>query len=217
MVRSSLSADEHARLDTWMMEIADAELGHAKTSGNGFRAGHSSGLAIHSNGTFHDFRNGGHGRGGLALLCHLRELDHGQGVIAAREWLSEHIGHGKLRPSSDDADSQADNDTQRQAYIETVWNGALPLAPGQAAMTYLNDSRALVIAPTDIGTMRWIENDRGEEGALVIADTDNDGKLVAIQSTFVTKTGQKTPLTPSRITQRGPHDSGTTRPGPLRR
>ncbi len=206
MVRSSLSAADSARLDTWMVEIADAEIGHAHAAADGFRAGHTDGLVIHRTGVFHDFRDGGHGRGGLALLRHLRGLDHDAGVSAAREWLADHAGEGRFAPTSDSEDTQADNDAQRQAYIDALWNGAAPLAPGQAAMTYLTATRGLTVSPADMAGLRWIENYRGDEGVLLVADTDNDGGLVAIQRTFITPAGQKTQLGPPRITERGPHD-----------
>ena len=109
-----LSAADSARLDTWMAEIADEEIGNAHPVGNNFRAGRSDALIIYPTGVFHDFRDSRHCRGGLSLLRHLRQLDLAKAIEEAREWLANHAGLGKFSPASDSADTQTDNDTERQ-------------------------------------------------------------------------------------------------------
>ena len=82
----------------------------------------------------------------------------------------------------------------------------MPLATDQAAWTYLTQTRGLTISEDDKVALRWIDNCRGDESAMLVANTDNEGNLVAIQTTYITPAGQKTPLPPPRITERGPHD-----------
>ena len=43
----------------------------------------------------------------------------------------------------------------------------------------------LRLAKPDWGDLRWIEHARGEEGALMVSVSDTEGKLVAIQETYI--------------------------------
>ena len=57
--------------------------------------------------------------------------------------------------------------------------------------------------------LRWIDNARGSDGALVVPSTDNNGGLVAIQETYIASDGRKSSAgsgIAARITHRGPHD-----------
>ena len=116
-----LSAADSARLDSWMVDIAADELGSVTESGDDYRVGANRSLVIHRTGAFHDFSAGISGRGGLKLLQHVRKLDHEQALGAAREWLADHAGYGRLVLSSDSEDAaQAGDDQQRQTFIDTL-------------------------------------------------------------------------------------------------
>jgi Protein of unknown function (DUF3631) len=74
------------------------------------------------------------------------------------------------------------------------------------AEAYLK-SRGLWPLPAGVDkALRWAPEVRGDEGALVAAVTDGDGKVVAVQLTYITKTGEKSKTRPARRTLRGPHD-----------
>ena len=186
-----LSAAESARLDSWMVDIAADELGRVTESGDDYRVGANRSLVIHRTGAFHDFSAGTGGRGGVKLLQHVRKLDHEQALGAAREWLADHAGYGRLIPSSDGEDAaQAGDDAQRQAFIDTLWAAATPAASSTTAKAYLA-SRGLTVSAADMAQLRWIDNVRGDEGTMVVASTDNAGALVAIQETYITPDGWK--------------------------
>ena len=66
-----LSAEDAARLDTRLVEIADKHLGpvHPETNG-AWRFGDSHALVLHRNGCWHDFRSGDSGHGALSRRVH---------------------------------------------------------------------------------------------------------------------------------------------------
>ena len=204
-----LSAADSARLDSWMVDIAADELGSVTESGDDYRVGANRALVIHRTGAFHDFSAGISGRGGVKLLQHVRKLDHEQALGAAREWLADHAGYGRLVLSSDGEDAaQAGDDQQRQAYIDTLWAAATPAASSATAKAYLA-ARGLTVSAADMAQLRWIDNARGSDGALVVPSTDNNGGLVAIQETYIASDGRKSSAgsgIAARITHRGPHD-----------
>ena len=96
-----LSAADFERLTTWMPEIADTFLGHLQPDGDGFRVGNNRALAINVDASFHDFRDGKHGYGPLALIQHLNGTDGDGAVDYARQWLASHDGKGRLTGADD--------------------------------------------------------------------------------------------------------------------
>jgi hypothetical protein len=99
---ADLSAAEHARLDTCMVDIAAEARGVAVPDGSGnYRFGSSSsGLCVYQNGQFHDFAGGAHGHNSLQLIEHLYPRENS--VSWAREWLARHPSNGSFvasRPS----------------------------------------------------------------------------------------------------------------------
>jgi hypothetical protein len=210
-----LSASELARLDTHFLEIAETARGGMRQESNGWRFGSSGGLLVHSNGQFTDFTAGKSGRGAVDFLIHL----HGNqaGLEAAKSWLLQHAGDGRLgRLQGDDADEdQAADDAGRTAYVKGLWDYAQPLSP--EAIQYLN-GRSLdpVVAGAET-QLRGLSNWRGEEGAMLAAVTDDAGALVALLVTCITANGEKSTIAPPRILLRGPHDwraRGVIRFGP---
>ena len=102
-------------------------------------------------------------------------------------------------------DEGVDDDAFRQSFIDTVWATSVPAQGVEASRAYFAHRR-LEIIEADWGDLRWVEQARGEEGALVVASRDNEGKLVAIQETYITPDGQQSSNKPVRQTTRGPAD-----------
>jgi hypothetical protein len=208
--REGLSAADTARLDTWLVEIAEGRLGVAQEEAGGdYRVGANRALIVHANGCWHDFTADKGGHGALSLLAHLHGGD-AAGATAATTWLSNHTGDGRLGrvDGNDDearAEANAADDAHRIAYVEAIWNRAGPIT-GTPGESYLK-SRGLDPAATRADAqLRWLSDWRGDEGAMLAAVTDNVGALVALQITHITGKGEKSKLEPARITIRGPHD-----------
>jgi hypothetical protein len=197
-----LSAAEVARLDSWLLDIARGARGSERAAGGSWRFGSKGAFVLHPDGSFFDFSAGAGGRGGLTLIRHLH-LD-AEPVAWARAWLGEHEGSGKFSPTEANDDTEADDDADRVALIEAIWQAAKPIG-GTPAEAYLA-SRGLTPGEEDRAPLRWLAHARGEEGAMVAALTDEEGRLVAIQETFLTLGGAKSSIEPVRKTTRGPHD-----------
>ena len=105
----------------------------------------------------------------------------------------------------EDAEAIAADDAWRAAYVETLWRCAVAI-DGTPVEAYLK-SRSLWPLPAGADKwLRWAPDVRGDEGALVAAVTDDVGKVVAIQLTYITPDGEKSRMQPVRRTLRGPHD-----------
>jgi hypothetical protein len=202
--QSLLAATEIVRLDSWGVELAEQSRGQAHDAGRGdWRIGDSRALILHPGCWFYDFSLGKGGRGALPLIKFLHGVGEDEARKIARKWLAEHPGDGRLAHEvDDDEDAQrAADDAMRTAEIETLWERRQPITT-TAAETYLA-SRGLT-SPCD--SLGWLPNMRGSEGAMIAAVKDPLGKQVAIQLTYLTADGVKSPLKPQRMTWRGPHD-----------
>jgi Protein of unknown function (DUF3631) len=211
-----LSAAEHARFDSFILDIAREARGHAASDSSGnHRFGSKGGLCVYANGQFHDFTGGAreHGFNALQLIEHLYPDENA--IAWARDWLVQHPGNGSFvagdgEPADDFAEVEA------TAYIEGLYNGAAPIddTPG---CTYITKTRGLPLRPEDQARLRWVANDRGAEGALLAPVTNNDGKLVKLLVVYVTADGHKSQYEPSRTAIRGARRPGLYRlgtPGP---
>ena len=198
-----LSATEQARLDSWAVEIAEEARGPAQDAGNGdWRVGDSRALIIHPGALFYDFTLGAGGRGALALIAFLHNVDAGGAGKLARAWLAAHQGEGRLAHGvADDEDAaRSADDARRIAEIETMWKRRQPIE-GTPVEAYLTSRRL-----TSCEALGWLPNLRGGEGAMIAGVTDPAGTLVAIQLTYITADGCKSMVKPQRVTWRGPPD-----------
>jgi putative DNA primase/helicase len=198
-----LSAAEIARLNSWILEIATAARGEMREGSGEWRFGANQALVLHSGGWFYDFAAGKGGQDALDLLTHLHG---GDGSDAARAWLSQHAGDGRLgRAREDDEDeAQSADDAERVAYVTALWERAQPLSP--PAFQYLNGRSLDPVATGAEAQLRWLPGWRGEEGAMLAAVTDDAGVVVALQATCIALSGEKSAIEPARLTLRGPHD-----------
>src|SRR6516164_9064920 len=93
-----LSAAEHVRLNSYMVEIAAGARGVAIPDGAGnYRFGsNSGGLCVYATGQFHDFSGGAraHGFNALQLIQHL--YPNKDPIAWARDWLARRPGNGSF-------------------------------------------------------------------------------------------------------------------------
>jgi hypothetical protein len=207
--KTSLSAAEEVRADSWMLDIAIEKRGRAvKDTERAWRVGPNRALRIGANGSFYDHTAGvaGHGVFQLVTLLH-------PGVDAdafVKQWLSSHPGRGQLplddNDEADDADD-AEGDAERTAMIEALRDGA-PLIDGATIVDhYLRVHRDLDPCVEDRKIIHHLPNARGDEDAMLVEVLDADGKLVAVQLTHLNRqSGEKSAVKPVRMTLRGPHD-----------
>jgi hypothetical protein len=207
-----LSAAEHARLNSHMLDIIGAARGVPVADGAGnYRFGRKGAFCLYANGQFHDFSGGAreHGHNALQLIEHLHPAE--DATEWARAWLACHPGAGGFVPcESDPVDDFGD--VEASTYIQRLYNGAAAL-DGTPGHIYLTQTRGLPLASEDASHLRWIANYRGDEGALLTPVTDDDGKLVRLLVTHLTPEGCKSPHTPARITVRGAKQLGLVRFG----
>jgi hypothetical protein len=154
-----LSAEDVARLDTWLPEIAERYLGKVQLEANGdYRVGGNRGLVIHPNGVWHNFAAVKSSHGALQLLTHL-----GGGPEEALSWLAEHEGDGRLgrvTGDTEEAAKKAKVDAYKTAFIKELWSGGEPLA-GTPAEIYL---RSRGLTPEGVPLL-WVSDWRSDEGS----------------------------------------------------
>jgi hypothetical protein len=193
---TELSAAEHSKLNTYIIEIASAARGTAIADGSGnYRFGSSRGaLCVYANGQFHDFSAGAHGFNAVQLIEHLYPNE--DAMTWARTWLAHHPDNGafvpgKGEPADDFAEAEA------MAYIDNLYKRASSI-DGTPGHIYITQTRGLPLLPEDQAQLHWAANYRGKEGALLAPMTDGEGKLVKLLVTHVTADGKKSPHLPNR-------------------
>ena len=214
--RSSLSAAELVRLDSHMVGIAAGARGVAIPDGAGnYRFGaNSGGLCIYASGQFHDFSGGAraHGYNALDLIRHLYSND--DAIAWASDWLVRHPDKGSF--VADDGEPVDDfAEVEAMSYVESLYNGATQIDHSSPGYTYIFTTRGTPLPPEELAKLRWVAHFRGDEGAILIPVTDDDGKLVGLLVIHVTKDGRKSQHKPSRITIRGAKRRGLYRLGSL--
>ena len=134
--RNRLSAVDAARIDSWMLELAQAARGGMREELMRLAVRGEQALIVHSNGQFFDFSAGRGGRGALDLLSLLRGSDEAA-QSAARAWLAGHAGDGRLGRSQGDDESEdpSADDAGRAAYVKGLLDYAQP--PSQEMIQYL--------------------------------------------------------------------------------
>jgi DNA polymerase I-like protein with 3'-5' exonuclease and polymerase domains len=200
-----------------MLEIADEARGTRARQANGdWRFGTKGALILHANGNWFDFSAGKGGHSAFDLIEHLHGLDDDAATKWAKEWLERHPGDGPHAPATSprgrDGQDEADDakSLAAKAMAKALMALGLPVAdtPAEAYLA----SRGIKLEPGDAAKLRWRPNARGPEGALIAAITLNDGELNAIQETYVTPQGGKSPIQPARRTY-GRLRDGMTRLG----
>ena len=206
---SKLTAEEHAKLASHTLVIANEARGHHKHDGSGKHTFGSKGaLCVYADGQYHDHSGSGstaHGHNAFDLVCHLHpNVDPVEWV---RAFLAQHPNMGDFVPGADTkTKGSAEEDAERLAYITTLYAGASPLFEDTLGYRYLTQIRRLPLPPEALALLRWIPNFRGDEGVLLVPYTGQSGELLALGFTYITQEGQKSPYSPARMTYRGPSD-----------
>jgi hypothetical protein len=197
-----LNASEIERANTFILQLAEAERGPRQPAPVGWRFGSSGAFVIFHSGNFYDHRDGGKGKGALALIRHFHPKD---ADARLRAFLDSHPGNGDFTPGGEPSGAAtAEDDTERTAFIKTLYTGAPTESP--VLDTYLTKTRKLPVLPEDRAQLRWLDRERGDEGAMLAAFTDSTGAIVAVHVTYITPSGEKSPIEPVRRTFRGPAD-----------
>jgi hypothetical protein len=147
------SAEDVARIDSWIIEIAAKHLGGVvREEAHGeWRVGDDRRLVVHQNGCWHDFLADKTSHGTLSLLAHLLRDDVEAALRTARAWLAQHNGDGQLGGDSggdenqvgEDAEAIATDDAWRKAHVQTLWQCA-EVIDGTPAEPY----EALAVTPS---------------------------------------------------------------------
>jgi hypothetical protein len=199
-----LSASEIERANTFILQIAEDEMGPRQPAPVGWRFGSSGALLVFHNGNFYDHRDGGKGKGLLTLIRHFHPKEDAEARL--RAFLDCHPGNGDFTPGGGDPGgaANAEDDVERTAFIRALYAGA---ATESAALdVYFTQTRKVPALPEDRAQLRWLEQERGDEGAMIAPFTDRTGAIVAVQLTYITPSGEKSPIKPARRTYRGPAD-----------
>ena len=128
------SAEDVARIDSWIVEIAAKHLGGvAPEEANAeWRVGNNRRLVIHRNGCWHDFVDETTGHGALSLLAHLHHDDADAALEAAQGLAGPTQGRRAARPrrwrrrGRRDAEAIAADD----AWRDGVYRNAVALRGG---------------------------------------------------------------------------------------
>jgi hypothetical protein len=194
---ASLNPAELCRLDTWAVDIAGEARGTSVAQANGdWRFGANGALVLHPSGSWFDFSAGKGGHSAFDLVEHLYGLDDALATKWAHAWFDRCSGHGGFRPHDGEDDVEESEARVAKAMAKALHDNSGPIA-GTPAEAYLA-SRGIKLDPDDALKLRWRPEARGEEGALIAAVTRNDGELVAVQETYATLVGAKSPVKPAR-------------------
>jgi hypothetical protein len=198
-----LNASEVERANTHLLQLAEDEIGPRRIAPVGWRFGSSGAFIVFHNGNFYDHRDGGKGQGALALIRHLHPKEDAEARL--RAFLNSHPGDGDFTPGDEPhGAATSDDDAERTAFIRTLYAGAATKSATLDA--YLTKTRKLPVLREDRAQLRWLEQERGDEGAMIAPVTDDKGALVAVHVTYITRDSEKSPIKPARRTFRGPAD-----------
>ncbi len=208
MSHTNLSAAEIVLLDSQLPDIGGAIRGKpVAPDGDGWRVGSST--KIWKSGRWFDFKATQGGFGAATFIAHYRACTLDEAVTWAQSWLAQHPQAGPCGGTDEDDGAGEDSaDTiQRRAYNDSTYAARLPIT-GTPAAAYLigRGIDPAQLRPEIVERMGWLPNHRGAEGALIFPYTDEAGGVLALQLTFVTPTGEKSPHEPARQTRRGPPD-----------
>ena len=147
MTELGLSAAEHARLNSHMLDIVGAARGTPVADGAGnYRFGGKGAFCLYANGQFHDFSGGAreHGHNALQLIEHLYPNE--DATEWARAWLACHPGAGGFVPGEGDNRPMIFAEVEASTYIQRLYDGAAAL-DGTPGHIYLTQTRGLPFAP----------------------------------------------------------------------
>jgi hypothetical protein len=159
----------------------------------GLRLGRKGSLAISADGSWFDHEAGKGGPDTLSLIRHLKNCSAAEAVSWAQTWLDQHPGDGEL--SADGAaEMEAEAGERRSAYVRRILDEAGD-ALGTPAETYL---RSRGLEPPYPSCVRFLEDARLGESALVGILTTADGEEAGVQLGYLDPAGCKSTIQPIR-------------------
>ena len=203
---NTLSAADQARLDTWLVEIAEDKLGPFAQEGDGdFYQVDSRKQVIHPGGLHFNFKTQQGGHGALLLIQLLYDLDAAEAMRFACKWLAEHPGEGRLAAGVSDeqiAKKVEAEDARRTAEVQTMVERRDSHKETPVDLYLAN--RQL---QGDDSLVGWLEPAQpGAYGMMITWATDVQGGALAAQLTRLTPEGDQAPVKWVRTTHRGPHN-----------
>ncbi len=190
-----LDTEELPRLNTWAAAIAQHVRPEAPVAytAEGLRIGRKGSLAINADGKWHNHEAGQGGSETLSLIRHIKDCSAAEAVAWARTWLDQHPGEGEL--SADGAvEAAAEAGERRAAYARQILDEALDPS-GTPAEAYLC-SRGL--KPPYLSCVRFLEDARLGEGAIVGIITTADGEVAGVHVAYLDPDGRKSTILPQR-------------------
>jgi hypothetical protein len=157
--------------------------GPGREQSNGdWRFGSSDGFVLHRTGFWHDFVAGRGGHGALSLLAHLG----GDPEI----WLAR-AGDGRLGryDGFTDESERSLADFEAEAFVEALWSRACPIADSPVAIQYFHNRGLDPIAVGADSELKWLNNQRSDEGTVVARISGLAGETVALQLLHVKPDG----------------------------
>jgi hypothetical protein len=197
-VSAAISADDYARLRTWILEIAEALLPGTQRQDRGgdWRFSHAGGLSIAKrSGVWFSHAEGKGGYSAVGLIALLRPCDWAEAEQWAAAWLANHPGTGSCDAGDDDDDaSQAAREANSARAKEIIQ--AMAAAEDTVAETYL---RSRDLPPPYPACARFLADARIGESALVGLLTAHN-VVIGAQLTYLAPDGRKSLREPVRQT-----------------
>lgn len=190
-----LHREELRRLHTWAAAIAQHLRPEAPVAytAEGLRIGRKGALAIKVDSSWFDHQAGKGGRDAITLIRHLKNCNISEAATWAREWLDAHRGDGDL--NTDGAvEAAAEAGERRAAYARQILEEALDPSDTPAE-AYL---RSRGLEPPYPDCVRFLEDARLGEGAIVGIITTADGEGAGVQVGYLDPAGRKSTILPQR-------------------
>lgn len=194
-------AEDHARLQSWVLDIAAALLNAAwRDEGPERVYTQSGGLSINrERGCWYRHARGIGSYSAVSLIQHLQQCDRGAAIEWARLFLAAHPGTGSCGTIDEDGDDEEIESSTAAAVSAARGQAFLDRAQaidGTAGETYL---RRRGLLPPYPGWLRFVPDARAGDDAL-LGELEANGRVVALQLTFLAgdQTGAKSLALPQR-------------------
>ena len=193
-VMVELDKESLRRLDTWIGLIARALRPDAPvaSTADGLRLGRKGSLSISADG-WYDFEAPVGGRDALTLIQYLRGRSAEDATYFALDWLGRHPGDGDFAAAAH-SEAAADAAAKRVLWATRILDDVVDL-PGTPGDTYLRKRGLLPPYPPCV---RWLDDVRIGEGAVVGVLSDEVGEAHGVQLGYISPDGCKSVVKPQR-------------------
>ena len=190
-----LDKESLRRLDTWIGQIARALRPDAPVAAtaDGLRLGRKGSLSVAHEGRWFDHEAHKGGRDALSLIRHLRGRSAEDTTYFALDWLGRHPGDGDFAAAAD-SEAAADTAAKRMLWATRVLDEVVVL-PGTPGEIYLRKRGLLPPYPPCV---RWLDDVRIGEGAVVGVLSDEVDEAHGVQLGYISPDGCKSVVKPQR-------------------